>query len=180
VRSKEGLVRSTAARAVGAWRPTGARWLCLSVVLILESACVRPGLPPMFPSVVPMLGGGSLSAGEWEGTTSQGRRIAFTVSQDEKVTSITLGYDFKKCSGTKKFEDLNVATAANLTCIPGPCPSTAASYRAFGFSDGTAGAGPYTQINGVFLPRNQAKGQAILSDYPDCGSATVQWTATRR
>ena len=180
MQSREGLVRSTAPRAVGAWQPTGAKWLCLSVVLILESACVHPRLPPMLPSMVPMLGASSMSVGEWEGTTSQGRRIAFTVSQDEKVTSITLGYNFNKCSGTQKFQDLNVPTAANLTCIPGPCPSTAASYRAFGFSDGAAGSGPYTQINGVFLPRNQAKGQAIFSDYPDCGSATVHWTATRR
>jgi hypothetical protein len=127
-----------------------------------------------------MPGGSSLSVGEWEGTTSQGRRIAFTVSRDEKVTSIKLGYDFNRCSGTRDFIELNIPTTANLTCIPGPCPSTAASYRSFAFSDGTAGAGPYTQINGVFLPRNQAKGQAIFSDYKDCGSATVQWTATRR
>jgi len=152
----------------------------LSVVLVLETACVHPRLPSMVPSMVPMLGASSLSVGEWEGTTSQGKRIAFTVSEDETVTSITLGYSFNRCSGTRKFQELNVPTTPNLTCIPGPCPSTAASYRAFGFSDGTYGAAGYTQINGVFLPRNQAKGQAIFSDYPDCGSATVQWTATRR
>src|SRR5688572_3634048 len=71
-------------RAVGAWRATGAKCLCLLVALILQSACVRP----------PMLGFSSLSVGEWEGTTSQGKPITFTVSPDEKVTSIIVGYGF--------------------------------------------------------------------------------------
>jgi hypothetical protein len=150
--------------------------LCLSGILILVSGCVRPSLP----SAVPAPGSSGLSVGEWEGTTSQGKPIAFTVSRDEKVTAITLGYDFNDCSGTREFLQLNVPTAPDLTCIPGPCPRLAASYRAFGFSDGTVASGPYTQVNGVFLPRNQAKGQAIFSNYPDCGSATVEWTATRR
>jgi hypothetical protein len=168
VQSRGGMIR--------AWRPTDAGWLCLSAALILQCACVRP----MLPSSLPMPGLSSLSVGEWEGTTSQGRTIAFTVSRDEKVTSIALGYDFNDCSGTREFLELNVPTAPDVTCIPGPCPRTATSYRAFGFSDGTVAAGPYTQVNGVFLPRNQAKGQAIFSNYADCGSATVEWTATRR
>lgn len=149
--------------------------MCLSVSLILETAC----MPPRLPSTLPILGSSSMSVGEWQGVTSQGRAIAFTVSQDEKVTSIALGYDFNGCSGTRKFVELNVPTAPELTCIPGPCSSRATSYRAFGFSDGTAGAS-YTQLNGVFLPGNQARGQAIFSGYRDCGSATVEWTATRR
>ena len=78
----------------------------------------------------------------------------------------------------------HVATAvhrcrARFTVL-GPCSRTAASYRAFGFSDGTPAAGPSTQINGLFLPRNQARGQAVFRDYPNCGSATVEWTASRR
>jgi hypothetical protein len=170
VESRRGLVRS------GAWRPAGASWLWLSAALILQSACVRPMLPP----TVPMLGSSSLSVGQWEGKTSQGKPIAFTVSRDERVTSITLGYDFDDCSGTREFLELNIPTAPDLKCLPGPCPRIATSYRAFGFSDGTVDGGPYTQINGVFLPRNQAKGQAIFSGYPDCGSATVEWVATRR
>jgi hypothetical protein len=155
----------------------GCRWSCLGLVLLLATACVRPRLPP----AVPVFGGpSSLSVGVWEGTTSQGKPITFTVSKDEKVTSITLGYDFNDCSGTREFGDLSIATAPDLTCIPGPCSRTLATYRHFGFYEGTVPGTPYTQINGVFLPRNQAKGQAIFRDYPACGTATVQWTATRR
>src|SRR5687768_8415135 len=94
--------RDHAPRAVGRWRPGIAGWLCLSVALILESGCVLPRLPP----TVPLLGPSSLSVGEWEGKTSQGRPIAFTVSQDEMVTSISLGYEFNDCSGTRRFLEL--------------------------------------------------------------------------
>jgi hypothetical protein len=159
----------------GAW-VQGGRALGLSVALIFQSGCVRPMLPPGLPT----LGYSSLSVGEWEGTTSQGKPISFVVSQDEKVISITLGYDFEDCSGTRTFRELNVPTAADVNCIPGPCPRTAASYRAFSHSDGTVAAGPYTQISGVFLPRNQASGQVVFSNYPNCASTTAQWTATRR
>jgi hypothetical protein len=174
VQSRDGLV--PAPRAADAWLPAGVRWLCLSVALILQSACVRPPLP----STMPMLGFSSLSVGEWEGTTSQGKPITFTVSPDEKVTSIIVGYGFNECSGTREFFELSVPTAPDVTCMPGPCSPTLASYRAFGFSDGKVAGEPYTQVNGVFLPRHQAKGQAIFRDFPNCGSATVQWTATRR
>lgn len=151
--------------------------LCLCAIVILETACVYPRLP----SALPMRGGGSsMSVGEWEGTTTQGQPITFVVSEDEKLIAVTLGYDFGDCSGTLKLVDLSVPTAPDLHCIPGPCSGVASSFRQFGFSDGGGPPGPYTQINGVFLPRNQAKGQAVFSNYPDCGSATVQWTASRR
>lgn len=170
-------LQGAAARAVtGTRQPKRASRLLLCGVLILEGACVYPGLPP----AVPMLGGSSLSVGEWKGTTSQGKPIAFSVSPDEKVTSITVEYEFNGCSGVREFQQLSVPTAPDVTCIPGPCSRTLNTYRAFGFSDGTVAAGPYTQINGVFLPRNQARGQAIFSNFEACGSATVQWTATRR
>ncbi|HEX5046448.1 MAG TPA: hypothetical protein VFX89_04945, partial [Gammaproteobacteria bacterium] len=119
--------------------------------------------------------------GEWTGATSQGTPIAFTVSSSETVTSITVGYDFNDCSGSKTFADLNVPTAPQVTCIPGPCSGTVTSYRAFGYVNGSFGNGPVTQINGLFLPGNEAKGQVIFSDYPSCGTATpVEWTARRR
>jgi hypothetical protein len=142
-----------------------------AIVACAASACSRPILP--FPRAA------SLSVGEWNGTTSQGMPIAFSVSEDEMVTTITLGHRFNGCSGSETFSDLNVRSAPDLTCIPGPCSGRLASYRAFGFADGPS-SGPRTQINGLFLPGDRAQGQASFFDYHGCGNATVEWSATRR
>lgn len=122
----------------------------------------------------------SLSVGEWSGTTSQGMPIAFTVSDDEILTKMTIGHDFNGCMDTESFEDVQTPTTSNLTCIPGPCPNTAASYRSLVFVSGSDGHDRHIQVNGVFLPFGEARGQAVFSNFPACGSATAEWTATRR
>lgn len=148
-------------------------WLGLTAAIALPSGCVS--------SLVPFAGTSSLSVGEWRGTTAQGMPIAFTVAPNETVTSITLGHKFNDCSGSQTFSGLSVPTAPDLTCIPGPCRGVLESYRAFGYSNGSPAAGPYTQVNGLFLPGDQAKGQAGFFDYAGCGTATaVEWTATKQ
>lgn len=150
-----------------------AAWACVMLAAAAIGACSFPVLP--FTS-----GSGSLSVGEWNGTTSQGTPISFVVAPNETVTTITVGYAFNGCSGSHTFADLSVPTAPNLTCIPGPCSGIQESYRAFGYSAGSP-SGPFTQLNGLFLPGDQAKGQAVFRDYPSCGTApAVEWTATRR
>jgi len=145
----------------------------------LTSGCIP--LSPLTGAPPPLAGASSLSVGEWSGTTSQGMPIAFSVSTDERVTTITLGYAFNGCSGSHTFSDLDVPTAPNVTCVPGPCSGTLISYRAFGYVNGSFGSGPVTQVNGLFLPRNEARGQVAFLDYPGCGTATaVEWTATKR
>lgn|GEM_PF-1128655 len=145
--------------------------LLLGLCALIGGCSIGRGMLPAPPS---------LSTGEWVGLTSQGQLIAFTVSPDEKVTRIEVGYDFADCFGTLSFEDLDVPTNPNVTCIPGPCSGTLLSYRAFGYSDIVRIGNASTQINGLFLPRNQARGQVIFRDFGGCGSATAQWTATRR
>ena len=123
----------------------------------------------------------SSSAGQWSGTTSQGAAMAFTVSESEMVTSITIGHDFNSCSGSVTFSNLNLPTAPNVTCIPGPCSGTVSSSRAFGYSSSGPIGGPRTSVNGLFLPGNRADGQANFVNYPGCGTATgVTWSAARR
>lgn len=157
-------------------RPSRAVWLCMTAAMVLAGGCYRPVLP-----VPPFGGNSSLSVGEWIGTTSQGMPIAFSVSsEDEIVTSITIGYDFNGCSGVHRFSELSIPTKPNAICIPGPCSGRLLSRRSFAHADGSPAAGPYLQINGLFLPRNQARGQAIFRDYPGCGTETVQWSAVRR
>ena len=117
--------------------------------------------------------------GQWTGTTSQGTSIAFTVSPDQKVTAITVGYRFNGCSGVQTFTNLNLDTAPPVTCIPGPCPPVISSYRAFNYSAGPID-GPLTLVNGFFPFMRRADGQVSFRNYPDCGTALgVSWTATK-
>jgi hypothetical protein len=121
-------------------------------------------------------------AGQWSGTTAQGKPIAFTVSADDKVTSITVEHSFNGCSGSQTFSNLNLETAPNVTCIPGPCPPSVASYRAFSYAAGDRSIdGPSTSVNGLFLSMATAQGAVGFTNYPGCGTALgVGWTAIRR
>jgi hypothetical protein len=119
-------------------------------------------------------------AGEWTGTTSQGTPISFTVSADQKVTAITVGYNFSGCSGVQRFSNLNLETAPNVTCIPGPCPPSLTSYRAFNYVTNPIET-PVTSVNGFFTTTSRAEGVVAFRDYPGCGSAVgVTWIATKR
>lgn len=142
------------------------------VFLAASSAC-----SPTTPST-----GASLNAldGRWSGTTSQGVPIAFSVSPDQKVTSIAVGYNFNGCSGMQTYSDLNLDTRPMVTCIPGPCSNDIASFRSFNYSTGPLN-GPATTVNGLFVLASRAEGQASFRDYPGCGTATgVGWTAVRQ
>src|SRR5687768_6879095 len=116
---------------------------------LLASAC---GKDPASPS------SSSLSVGQWSGTTAQSTVITFTVSSDEILTTLSVGHTFNGCSGMQTFSNLQVATAPDVTCIPGPCSGTISTYRAFGFSSGSRGTGPSTAVNGLFLPGDRAQG----------------------
>ena len=154
------------------WARTKAVLSVGTLAAVLTSACSRA---PTSPS------SSSLSVGQWNGTTAQGTSITFTVSSDETLTTIAVGYSFNGCSGTQTFSNLNVPTAPNVTCIPGPCSGTLSTYRAFAYSSGAVGTGPSTTLNGLFLPGNQAQGQVSFRDFPGCGTAAgVEWIATRR
>jgi len=51
-------------------------------------------------------------AGEWSGTTFQGRPISFTVSPEQQVTTISLGYQIDTCSGVDTFSDIKAVPFA--------------------------------------------------------------------
>jgi hypothetical protein len=119
-------------------------------------------------------------AGQWTGTTSQGTPIAFTISPDQKVTSINLGYNFNGCSGSHTFSSLALETVPDVTCIPGPCSPGISSFRRFHYATGSID-GPMTSINGIFPSGVRAEGSVGFMNYPGCGSVLgVGWTATRR
>ena len=118
--------------------------------------------------------------GQWSGTTAQGRPIAFTISSNETVTSITVGHDFNGCSGSQTFSSLSLAIKPAVECIPAPCPSGITSYRDLHFSTGNPFEGQATEVNGLLLG-STAQGTVNFRNYPGCGTATgVSWTAARR
>lgn len=119
--------------------------------------------------------------GQWSGTTAQGTPITFTVSADQKVTAITVAYRFGGCAGTQTFDNLNLETAPNVVCVPGPCSPSITSYRAFNYSTARSLEEPSTSLNALFITTGSAEGQVGFRNFPDCGSATgVSWTAAKR
>ena len=123
------------------------------------------------------------NAGEWAGTTAHGSPISFTVSQDEKVTLISIGYNFNGCVGSKTFSNLDLGTVPNVSCTPGPCTPPVSTYRAFSYSEGglAFSVDPSPSVNGFFPSPGSASGAASFWNYPGCGTANgVPWTATRR
>lgn len=112
--------------------------------------------------------------GQWSGTTSQGRAITFTVSSDQKVTAITIGYNFNGCSGVNTFSNLNL----DIGNPPNPTAPTLGP--GFGYGSGPPDGANYTQIYGSFNSNTTAIGSVAFGDYPGCGSAVGFWTAIRR
>ena len=146
------------------------QWVCRIVITCaLMNGCGNGTITPAIPSAV---GGYD---GEWSGTTSQGRMIAFTVSTDRKVTTITAGYNFNGCSGMKTFANLNLAIGTT------PFPTTPAALDpGFGYGSGAPDGPNYTQVYGNFTSSTTASGSLVFGDYTGCGSGGGIWSATKR
>src|SRR5262245_13465635 len=96
-------------------------------------------------------------AGTWRGSTAQGALVEFTVSSSDAVTSFTLGDSPNACGGAGTLSNLNVSIVPNVVCIPGPCPPSLSSYRAFSLTLGER-PGPLAHVNGLFPIVGQAQG----------------------
>ena len=109
--------------------------------------------------------------GEWSGTTSQGRPITFTVSADQKVTAITVGYSFGSCNGTNTFSNLNLDIGTS------PIPGAPQIGPGFGFGSGSPELPNYTQLFGNFSSSTAVTGSVIF-----CGLCRLweQWRNLER
>jgi hypothetical protein len=107
-------------------------------------------------------------SGEWAGTTSQGRRITFTVSGDLRVTGVTIEFTFASCAGT-------LPIPANAVLLN---PSGAATAVVTYAPNGAAGA--RTTINFLFPSMTRATGTVQFDDFATCGSANATWTADKQ
>ena len=141
---------------------------CFNRVAMRGAGCLRARSESSITVIAPQ----SFS-GEWSGSTSQGRPLAFTVSADH-VTAVTVGYGFGGCSGSKADSNLN-AEIADLRNSPQPPPSPyffAALLGPYSESDNT-------QIQGFFDSPRMASGLVVF-ERSGCGEAFATWTATKR
>jgi len=116
--------------------------------------------------------GSSPYQGEWSGTTTQNRPISFTVSSDQKVTALTVGYNFGGCSGT--------STLSNLSLDIGFRQSLVGTQLVPGFAFSSSSPDQPNQIVGEFSSNTMATGNLIFVNFQGCGSAFDVWTANKR
>ena len=110
--------------------------------------------------------------GQWSGTTSQGRTIAFTVAGANQVTEITIGYTFNGCSGTNTFPNLSLDITMPPNLPAGASPG-------FGFGSGPSDSANSTQVLGTFTSSATATGSMVFTAFTGCGSSAGTWSATR-
>ena len=140
--------------------------LVVALLCMAFSAC---GGSATAPSAGPSAG----YTGEWVGTTSLGTAIRFVVSGDQRVVEIVAGYRVQQCSGTKTFADVNAA-------IGSPPDPARAQERGFGYGSPTLDGSDSTQVAGIFTSPTTAVGSILFLEFPGCGTAFGQWTASRR
>jgi hypothetical protein len=132
------------------------------IVLMLAAGC---GHGSTGPSAVTY-------AGEWNGTTSQGTPITFSVSSDKKLTRISVSYNFNGCTGSATF-----SPSVSIEQVPtAPVPVGSASYES-----ASVGTPNRMLISFLFTSATDAHGMLIFVDYPGCGTApaSAAWTARR-
>jgi hypothetical protein len=112
-------------------------------------------------------------AGEWSGTTSQNQPLSFSVSADQQVTSVTVGWAFNGCSaiGTSSAKSFPITNPQP----PGPPP-----WNNPGFVYGGQGQdGSVWAVTGAFTSTQTATGNVEVVAVPNCGNTIATWNATR-
>lgn len=119
--------------------------------------------------------------GQWTGRTTQGESIEVTVSADQRVTAIAIGFRFGGCAGWQAFSGLSL-TIARVQPPPGnpqpPGPFT--DNPGFGYGSGPPDGPNFTQIYGAFTSGDTATGTVVFGGHAGCGGASANWTATKR
>lgn len=108
-------------------------------------------------------------SGEWTGSTSQTRPIAFTVSPDLRITSVALDFSFSGCAGS-------LSLPADVTLLNATGTAAAAFTHA---PNGPTGSNR-TTIHFLFPSIASALGTIEFSDYAGCGNATATFNASKR
>jgi hypothetical protein len=108
-------------------------------------------------------------AGDWAGTTSQGRAITFTVSSDLVITRLSVDYAFGECTG-------GFSLSPNVALL-----NTSGAAAAVVTYTTTGPTGPNRAVVRFLFPSfATANGTVDFADFSTCGSSTATWTAGKR
>src|ERR1044071_4923301 len=94
----------------------GLRVLSAALLTLAGLAVTSCGDAPAAPSRAAATTG---FEGSWTGSTADGSSIAFTVSSDQRVVAITVGYAFNGCRGTRSFDHLDIRLAPGRSPLTG-------------------------------------------------------------
>ena len=147
-------------------------WLSSIVAIVALTSCSSS---PAGPSP----GGQAGYAGDWRGATLQGRPMSFTVSTDEKVTSITVEYSLNGCSGSRTFANLSL-DIASVNRPPNSPNAGPFENPGFGFASGALDQPNFFNVSGAFTSSDTATGVMIFGEYAGCGNGAFVWNAARR
>ena len=105
--------------------------------------------------------------------------MSFTVSPEQRVTSITVNYALSGCSGSTTFSGLalDIATLQRPPENPGVGPF---DNPGFAYTSGGPQGANSISLTGAFTSSGTASGVTIYSDFLGCGSGLATWNATRR
>lgn len=144
----------------------------LAMVALLGVLGSCGGSPPTGPST-------SGYAGQWSGAVVQGGSVSFTVSPEQRVTSITVNCSLSGCSGSTTFDGLalDIATLQRPPENPGVGPFDNPRFACT--SGGPQGTNSIS-LTGAFPSSGTATGVTIYNDFRGCGSGLATWNATRR
>ena len=147
------------------------RGVAMWLVCVALSGCGGDSSSPSAPSPAT-----TSFNGQWTGTTSQGQPISFMVASD-RVTTITVGYNYNGCSGSKT-ADVNLEIIDVRTVSPNLAPPDPYSFGGL--------LGPYSESDNTqitaFLrsPTERSSHGIMLFVRPGCGETIALWTATKR
>lgn len=124
-------------------------------------------------------------AGRWTGTvlvlplvapgsgplTIRSQPLSFTISADQRVTDISIGYDFNGCSGVRTFPGLSIAIGASPFGSQG---------QGWGFGSPTSDRTDHIQVYGAFTSDRTATGTSLFIEFPGCNSGVGNWSATKQ
>lgn len=113
--------------------------------------------------------------GRWSGSMIPLGSVAFTVSAEQRVTSLTV--NLGGCSRT--FTGLALVIAPPMRA-PGSPTGGPFDNPGFGYASGDPEGAEFINVSGAFTSSETATGIAVSAGSAGCGDSLGAWNATRR